>query len=197
VGIFNFFFGSNNKVLKNEKSPYLTYKKDPKEIQFAQNFTNKGGKFIFSENKDQTLSFFNQILTENAWSTSDLKSESSNLNSFFKIDTKPNLVKNNKYITQVLSCEYLIANKGSILICSHQIKNYKLDELPENIIIFAGVSQFASDVSEAMSMINSKYKENLPTNITTLNAFNQNEEEDFLSYGSCTKNLYLIVQEDF
>ena len=96
----------------------------------------------------------------------------------------------------MLGCEYLIANKGSVLVCSHQIQNLKLDELPENLIILASAAQFVEDVSEAMTMINTRYKEDLPSNITTLNTFDTNKEDDFLSYGSSTKNLYLLVQED-
>ena len=195
MGIFSNLFGSNKKELENEKSPYLKSEKDPKEIEFASNFTDKGGKFIFSENANQTLNYFNQILAENGWGINDLKSESTSLNNFFNITKKP-MQDNKKLATQVLGCEYLIANKGSLLICSHQIKNYKLDELPENLIILASASQFVNDVSEVMSLINTRYKEDLPSNITTLNAFDPNKEEDFLSYGSSTKNLYLIVQED-
>lgn len=195
MGIFSNLFGSNKKELENEKSPYLKQKKDPKEIEFARNFTDKGGKFIFSENANQTLSYFNQILAENGWNINDLKSESTSIKSFFKITDKP-IRDNTNPTTQVLGCEYLIANKGSLLICSHQIKNFKLDELPENLIILASSSQFVNDISEAMSLINIRHKEDLPSNITTLNAFDPNKEQDFLSYGSSTKNLYLIVQED-
>jgi len=195
VGIFSNLFGSNKKELENEKSPYLKQKKDPKEIEFARNFTDKGGKFIFSENANQTLSYFNQILAENGWNINDLKSESTSIKSFFKITDKP-IRDNTNPTTQVLGCEYLIANKGSLLICSHQIKNFKLDELPENLIILASSSQFVNDISEAMSLINIRHKEDLPSNITTLNAFDPNKEQDFLSYGSSTKNLYLIIQED-
>lgn len=195
MGIFSNLFGLNKKELENEKSPYLKQKKDPKEIEFARNFTDKGGKFIFSENANQTLSYFNQILAENGWNINDLKSESTSIKSFFKITDKP-IRDNTNPTTQVLGCEYLIANKGSLLICSHQIKNFKLDELPENLIILASSSQFVNDISEAMSLINIRHKEDLPSNITTLNAFDPNKEQDFLSYGSSTKNLYLIIQED-
>ena len=60
--------------------------------------------------------------------------------------------------------------------------------------MFAKNSQFSSDVSESMSLLNSKY-ETKPTNITTINAFDTKSEIDFLSYGRTSKNLYLIVQE--
>jgi len=196
VGLFSNVFGSKKKEQNAEKSPYLASKKDPKDLHFARVFTEKGGKFIFSENAEQTRNYFHRILAENGWGSSDLKSDSKSLNSFFNITVNPEASENKKATVQLLGCEYLIANKGSVLVCSHQIQNLKLDELPENLIILASAAQFVEDVSEAMTMINTRYKEDLPSNITTLNTFDTNKEDDFLSYGSSTKNLYLLVQED-
>jgi len=196
VGLFSNIFGSKKKEQNTDKSPYLASKKDPKELHFARVFTEKGGKFIFSENVEQTRNYFHRILAENGWGSSDLKSDSKSLNSFFNITVNPEALENKKATVQLLGCEYLIANKGSVLVCSHQIQNLKLDELPENLIILASAAQFVEDVSEAMTMINTRYKEDLPSNITTLNTFDTNKEDDFLSYGSSTKNLYLLVQED-
>jgi len=196
VGLFSNIFGSKKKEQNTDKSPYLVSKKDPKELHFARVFTEKGGKFIFSENVEQTRNYFHRILAENGWGSSDLKSDSKSLNSFFNITVNPEALENKKATVQLLGCEYLIANKGSVLVCSHQIQNLKLDELPENLIILASAAQFVEDVSEAMTMINTRYKEDLPSNITTLNTFDTNKEDDFLSYGSSTKNLYLLVQED-
>lgn len=196
MGLFNNIFGSKKKEQNADKSPYLASEKNPKELHFAQVFTEKGGKFIFSENVEQTRNYFHKILAENGWGIKDLKSDSNSLNRFFNITVNPEVSKNNKATVQLLGCEYLIANKGSILVCNHQIQNLKLDELPENLIILASAAQFVEDVSEAMTMINTRYKEDLPSNITTLNTFDTNKEDDFLSYGSSTKNLYLLVQED-
>ena len=196
MGLFSNIFGSKKKEQNTDKSPYLVSKKDPKELHFARVFTEKGGKFIFSENVEQTRNYFHRILAENGWGSSDLKSDSKSLNSFFNITVNPEASENKKATVQLLGCEYLIANKGSVLVCSHQIQNLKLDELPENLIILASAAQFVEDVSEAMTMINTRYKEDLPSNITTLNTFDTNKEDDFLSYGSSTKNLYLLVQED-
>ena len=196
MGLFSNIFGSKKKEQKADTSPYLASKKDPKELHFARVFTEKGGKFIFSENVEQTRNYYHQILAENGWGSADLKSDSKSLNSFFNIPVNSEVSKNKKATAQLLGCEYLIANKGSILVCSHQIQNLKLDELPENLIILASAAQFVEDVSEAMTMINTRYKDDLPSNITTLNTFDANKEDDFLSYGSSTKNLYLLVQED-
>ena len=42
----------------------------------------------------------------------------------------------------------------------------------------------------------SKVKKNIPTNITTIKHFKATEDDNFLSYGSSSKNLYLLLLED-
>jgi len=95
----------------------------------------------------------------------------------------------------LIGCEYLIANKGTLLICHHQLKDYKLEELPDFFIVFSGVKNFVNDVSEGMSKLKNKYSNQVPSNITTLNVRNVQNEKDFLSYGNSAKNLYLVLQE--
>ena len=45
-----------------------------------------------------------------------------------------------------------------------------------------------------MSKIKAFYSKNLPSNITTLNAKNNEKESDFLSHGNSSKNIYLLLQ---
>ena len=94
------------------------------------------------------------------------------------------------------TCESLIANDGSLLISSNQIAEKKLIELPENFIVFATTSQFVNTISEGLQVIKAKNKSTIPSNITTIKHFKANETNDFLSYGSSTKNLYLLLLEN-
>lgn len=190
MGIFNQFFRSNKQTKKDKESKYLPEKRDPIALEFAQNFTDRGGKFIYCETLEEVAYFFDQILLENGWDKETIISKNSTLSSFFKV---AQTCENPK--VQVIGCEHLIANKGSILICNHQLQEKKLAEVPVNLIIVAKTSDFISDVSAAMTAINQKYKDQLPTNITTLNAFDPAKENDFLSYGGNSKHLYLLLQE--
>lgn len=190
MALFNRLFGKKSDRKKEDKSPYSPKKKRIKELEFAQNFTEKGGKFLYSENSDTTRKYFYQILNENAWEPHQVVTFSKNLNSFFQL---PETTGEKK--VQIMNCEYMIANTGGILICSRQIQQKKLSDLPENLIIVANALHFVNDVSESMTLINKKYKNELPTNITTLNTFDPSKENDFLSYGSSSKNLYLLVQD--
>lgn len=187
---FDQFFGQKKPKQSTEKSQYLPKDSDPKEVLFAKKFIERGGKFIYCEDASATSFYFNQIIEENGWLVDEVESISPILSSFFKL-----IPSNKNAKALVLHCEYLIANKGAVLICNRQIQEKKLSELPENLIIIAKTNDFKSDVSEAMTAINKKYKHNLPSNITTLNAFDPTKENDFLSYGGNAKHLYLLVQE--
>ena len=94
------------------------------------------------------------------------------------------------------TCEYLIANDGSILISSNQIAEKKLNELPKNFIVLATTSQIVKTIGEGLHGIKAKNKKNIPTNITTIKHFKAAEDDNFLSYGSSSKNLYLLLLED-
>ncbi len=94
------------------------------------------------------------------------------------------------------SCESLIADEGSILFSLNQIKQFKPNDLPANIIILATTSQITGNKSDGLREIKKKYDKEYPTNITTFKYFEKAKEEDFLQYGSCPKNLYLLLLED-
>ena len=110
------------------------------------------------------------------------------------IVSKTNL--NSKFF--LTTCEFLVAKDGSLLICAEQIKSHKVSDLPQNFIVFAKISQFTETLSLGLNGIKSKYPQNLPTNITTIKNFNsdENENNNFLTYGSSAKNLYLLLLED-
>ena len=94
------------------------------------------------------------------------------------------------------SCENLIADEGSILFSSNQFKHFKPNELPTNMIIFATTSQIVNSKSDGLRRIKNTHEKNYPSNITTIKYFEEVKEQDFLHYGSCHKNLYLLLLED-
>jgi len=59
VGLWNKLFGrKKNSPDPEATSPYLPEKKNDVEIIFAEKFTQKGGKFIYSEDIKSTDKFF-------------------------------------------------------------------------------------------------------------------------------------------
>ena len=187
------YFG---KKKKKEKSKYLPENEIPNDFSFVKKFTIKGGRFLFCENNNETSFNFKEILVENDW----------NLNEAFCFDDdikkklNVNVIKDEflpkNFKTCIIKCEFLISNTGLILVCDKQIKHFKLKELPNTLIILSQTNQFSKDVSEAMSLLKNKYKNTIPTNITTINIYNYLEKENNRSLNkNNSKNIYLLHQD--
>ncbi|EDM45207.1 hypothetical protein SCB49_03764 [unidentified eubacterium SCB49] len=191
----------NPKTYKPSKkdglSKYVPEKKLPLDEKFTQNFNQNGGKFLYCITPQEILEAFDNILLENDWYEQEVFCIDSNLAKRFdgfNLDFNTNIA--GKFF--LTSCESLVANDGAILFSSNQIKEKKMNELPSNIIVFATTSQFTENISEGMRIIQNKAAGNIPTNITTIKDFKteSEKEKDFMSYGSSTKNLYLLLLED-
>lgn len=189
---------SDNKE-EVESGKYMPKKEDPIEQRFSFKFTQNGGKFLYCENKSECDDFFSKILEENSWKDVEILCYDDSLLELFSnkselIVSKTNL--NSKFF--LTTCEFLVAKDGSLLICAEQIKSHKVSDLPQNFIVLAKISQFTETLSLGLNGIKSKYPQNLPTNITTIKNFNsdENENTNFLTYGSSAKNLYLLLLED-
>ena len=144
---------------------------------------------------DEIFEAFQNILEENLISEKDVYCINQRLGSKFN-STKFNFKepKNNSFF--LTTCESLIAKNGSILFSSNQIKEKKLSELPSKFIVFSTTSQLTDTISEGMRKIKNQSKNLIPSNITTIQDFESKKEKDFMSYGSSTKNLYLLLLED-
>jgi len=197
MGIFKNLFGKNKKTSssnKDEQGKYMPKENIPVDELFTINFMKNGGKFIYCDSMTEVTENFNAILEENNWDKKNVlcynDSLKKRLNNFsIKYTTKDSSF----FLT---NCESLIADKGSILISSNQIKEQKLDDLPNDFILFATTSQLKETISEGLRAIKNNRKEQLPSNITTLKHFKFTKEKDFMTYGNSTKNLYLLLLED-
>jgi L-lactate utilization protein LutC len=180
---------------KDEKSSFMPKIETPTDNRFVQNFIKNGGKFLYSENENEVNKNIALIIEENGWKESSLFSLDKEILKKFKLDYS--FSKNSKDETTCLitTCEYLIADDGSILISSKQVAEKKLNELPENIIILAKTDQLINNISEGLSGIKNSGT-SIPSNITNLKHFKDCNDKDFLSYGSSSKNLYLILLEN-
>lgn len=163
--------------------------------QFIFNFKKNGGKFLYCENAEEVAEQFENILEENDWFESEVLCYEPGLFTlleenklFFNAPTKPKFL--------LASCENLIADEGSILFSSKQIRQNKPNELPTSIVIIATTSQILPMKSDGLSAIKRKYERDYPTNITTIKYFEKAKEEDFTQYGSVAKNLYLLLLEN-
>tara|TARA_R110002072_G_scaffold124085_1_gene259529 strand:- start:46955 stop:47566 length:612 start_codon:yes stop_codon:yes gene_type:complete len=183
------------KAKPSEHGKYYPEEKLPIDEKFTYNFNKNGGKFLYCENLEEVLEAFDSILLENDWYERDVFCINEQLTSRFD-GFNLNFTKKANSSFFLSTCESLVANNGSILLCSNQIKEKKLNELPSNFVIFATTSQLVDTISEGLRIIKNKNKNHIPSNITTIQDFETEKEKDFMSYGSSTKNLYLLLLED-
>lgn len=195
--IFSATSNEKKKTQEKERSDkYLPKKELPVDELFTVNFNQNGGKFLYSESLEEAQGFLHKILEENNWMDKTVLILNSKLKQKFKNfewQTTKNI--NDGYFL-FTTCEYLIANDGSLLISSNQIAEKKLKELPKNFIVFASTSQIVQTIGQGLQGIKVKNKKKIPSNITTIKHFKIDDEANFMSYGSSTKNLYLLLLED-
>ncbi|WGD35204.1 LUD domain-containing protein [Olleya sp. YS] len=201
MSLFRKFFSSKSQKEKQElkseeRGKYMPQKELPIDESFTINFKKNGGKFLYCDSLDEVYDNLNNIILENNWEDHSVYFYDDNLKDKFKssqLKVSDTLSECTYFIT---TCENLIANDGSLLVCSNQLAEKKLNEFPNNVIVFATTSQIVSNIGEGLREIKNKNTKNIPTNITTIKHFKLQEEKDFLSYGSSSKNLYLLLLED-
>lgn len=198
MNLFKRLFSPKKGKTKSNQSGHSKYfpeEKLPLDEKFTYNFNRNGGKFIYCVSQQEVLDNFDNILLENDWYEQEVFCIDKNLQDRFE---GFNLTFTKKTTGKFFlsHCESLVANDGSILLSSNQVKEKKLQELPTNFIIFATTSQFVDTISEGLRIIKNSCGGKIPTNITTIKDFETEKEKDFMSYGSSTKNLYLLLLED-
>ncbi|AWA31464.1 lactate utilization protein B/C [Flavobacterium magnum] len=197
MSLFRKFFGpgdSSDEEKANDLNAIPTSNL-PIDEQFTINFRKNGGKFLYCENLTEVRNHFEDILEENDWFETEAMCFEPKLFSMleenrinFKSPAGPKFL--------FATCENLIADEGSVLFSSNQIKQLKPQELPGNIVIVGTTSQIIENKSDGLREIKKRYEKDYPTNITTIKYFEKAKEEDFLHYGSVAKNLYLLLLED-
>lgn len=193
--IYSILNWGKKDATEEERSPHTPDELIAVDLGFASHFKNNGGKFLYCRSFSEIETNFSHILAENEWFESQVLCFNERLLPLLdscEMQSTQNL--NARFF--LTTCENLIADEGSILFSSNQIKEYKLNELPENIIVFATTSQLVRTKNDGLRRINNEHKPNFPSNITAISYFEDAAETTFLQYGSIKKNTYLLLLED-
>lgn len=199
MSLFKKIFGAANDVSGDEHGqdghPYLPEQQLPIDEMFMVNFRKNGGKFLYCDNLGEVHEQFLNVLEENDWFECEALCFEQRLYPLLD-ENKLNYTNPQQPKFILATCENLVADEGSILFSSNQIKQKKPHELPPNIVVYATTSQILGTKSDGLREIKRKYDKDYPTNITTIKYFEKAKEEDFMHYGSAAKNLYLLLLED-
>ena len=201
MSLFRKIFGKKSEkteedIPNQERGKYMPEVKLPVDERFTINFKANGGKFLYCENLEEVKESFNAILDENNWHNDKVFLIDKRLTELFEDFNLKSTTKLSESAYFLSTCVYLISDDGSLLISSNQIAEKKLIELPDHFIIYATTSQFVETIGEGLKGIKAKSKTAIPTNITTIKHFKTADDKDFLTYGSSSKNLYLLLLED-
>ncbi len=202
MGFFKNLFGlktdDSDKQNESEASPFSPVApQTPTDEMFTVRFKNNGGKFLYCENQEEFNENLVSILVENDWFECNVLCNEDHLKPYLdenKLTYLPTTKENTVF--SFVSCEALIAEEGSILFSSNQLKEKKPEDLTNNVIVFGKTSQLVSTKSDALTTIKKSYNKDYPTNITTISFFKPKNEDDMMNLGCSVKNLYLLLLED-
>lgn len=158
------------------------------DYKFAQLFTHSGGFFNYCADEAEALQTLNHILK-----IEDIKSVfcwDHDLKNFLDVVDVPyttdlELFNDCAFIT----CEYLIAYDGRIMLSHNNILHYHSSRLPEKIVIMANVSQIVTNLNDAMSKI--KRNGNI-RNLTSISGSNSKLD----TQNKDNTKLFLLLLED-
>ena len=187
---------SEESSLSDSKSKFAPEQKESVDLLFVKKFTASGGKFLYCEKEEEAYDFLGSIISETG--VDNIICHNSNLQSILKnagvVYNQSEAQSNDAYCC---GSEFLISFNGGIMISENQTRGKKLKELPDVFIIIAQTSQIVENLRAGLTGIRTKYKGNIPSNITTIKGpENDSTEEVTPSASTCTKDIYLLLLED-
>lgn len=192
------FFKKLFNIPKNKESKEkpLALENLPLDQIFVQNFINNNGKFLYCTSLEEVTLNFANIIQENSWES--IICNDNDLLKLLKTIPLNTIDKFDNSHPIFISCEHLIAENGSILFSSNQLRGSKISELSDYFIVYATTSQIVKTNGDSLTGVKSRYQGNIPSDISAIKNFNPNSKEiDFMNYGNTNaKNLYLLLFED-
>ena len=196
MGLFDKLFGNSKEKTDTHLGAFAPNNDHtPMDECFVVNFKNNGGIFVYCDTMKEIIDAFDGIVGENL--QEKICCPNLEIEHIFSEHYARFFTNSFEHASIFMTdCEYLIAFNGSILFSSNQLGGKRLNELPETIIVFAKTSQIVNHISDGLRGINGRPKEQRPSNITTFQNFEKRKDNNFLSYGSCPRKMYLLLLED-
>lgn len=158
------------------------------DYKFAQLFTHSGGFFNYCSDESEALQTLNQIIKlENFNSVFCVDEDLKNFLNVLKVPYTSTLELNND--VAFITCEYLIAYDGRIMLSHNNILHYHSSRLPDKIILMANVSQIVSNLNDAMMKV--KRRRNLK-NLTSISG----SQSKLDTPSKDNSKLFLLLLED-
>ena len=130
---------------------------DGSAITFVQRFKDMGGIFIYLENEAELGECLKQLAPQNGWGTlwctsPEMQALLEKYGVNYVVD-KPNRNDNPK-IANIIPCDYLIAQTGSIVVTDGRAGSRKAYTDPDILLVMARTDQIVVGLKEAMQKLN-------------------------------------------
>ena len=181
------------------ESPVYASNTEALEINFAQNFTEAGGKFVFCLDYSECIDNLAYLAKENNWTEIFCLEEP--LQELLSIGELPYSFNNDAFEKSqacITTCEFLIAQTGSVMISSRQTSGRKTAfSFPVHLVV-AFTSQLISETKEALKSIKQKYAVQFPSMISIITGPSKTNAIDttFIIGASGPKEIYVFLIDD-
>lgn len=140
--------------------------KQEKEIEFAEQFTQLQGRFIFCINRQELAFQLGSLVRKQDWQKVFCTEDK--LIEFAAAQLEGRIVKTDLSSCDVAitGCEFLVARTGSIVMSAAQISGRTTSVYAPIHICIAFTSQLVYDIKDALQGMKEKYADNLPSMIT-------------------------------
>ena len=125
---------------------------DGNAITFVQKFKEMGGIFIYLESEDEFGECLRQLAPQNGWEplwcTSGKMQEL--LEKYGVSYSNVPIRENKQKIVSIISCDYLIAQTGSIVISDNNTESRKSYAEPDVLLVMAHTDQIVGGLKDAL-----------------------------------------------
>ncbi|HAG16834.1 MAG TPA: hypothetical protein DCG69_10015 [Bacteroidales bacterium] len=167
-----------NSLLGKTPNPYSEVDTDSKiftdlddslALNFAQEFTDLGGKFIYCEDEDDLKNVLYQFIqSEDLQPLYCRETELKNM----LLDMDVSFIEEESELKNIKSaltgCEFLIARFGSVLVSSASNTGRRANFFAEKHLVVAYASQLVPEIKDALIGMREKYNGKLPSMITQI-----------------------------
>jgi len=152
-----------------EDLPHYPPNDELPEVVFAKEFTAVSGQFVFCEDEVQLIENLLNLADQHKWHKiycwEPAVQEILTRFDFPYFETDKDFEQAEVGITL---CEALIARNGSIMLSNAGMAGRRLSIYPPVHIVLAWSSQLVTDLKDGFKLIKEKYKNQLPSMITTV-----------------------------
>ena len=140
--------------------------KQEMEIEFAEQFSQLQGRFIFCINRQELAFQLGSLVKKQDWQQVFCVEEK--LVEPLAVQLEGRLTKNDlpDADVSITGCEYLVARTGSIVMSAAQLSGRTTSVYAPVHICIAYTSQLVYDIKDALQGLKEKYADNLPSLIT-------------------------------